>query len=72
MGGYDSEIAVIPGDGIGQEITPAAVEVLEGLDDAQRKALVEGVWDTSALMKSNVGEVRKKAEELLYVEDERV
>ncbi len=26
------EIAVIPGDGIGQEVTPAAVEVLESLD----------------------------------------
>ena len=26
------EIAVIPGDGIGQEVTPAAVEVLEALD----------------------------------------
>lgn len=26
------EIAVIPGDGIGQEVTPAAVEVLEAID----------------------------------------
>ncbi len=26
------EIAVIPGDGIGQEVTPAAVDVLEALD----------------------------------------
>ena len=26
------EIAVIPGDGIGQEVTPAAVEVLEAVD----------------------------------------
>ncbi len=26
------EIAVVPGDGIGQEVTPAAVEVLESLD----------------------------------------
>ncbi|WP_247002187.1 3-isopropylmalate dehydratase small subunit [Halosolutus gelatinilyticus] len=39
------------------------------VDDAQRKALVEGVWDTTALMKSNAGEVRRKAEELPYVED---
>ncbi|NUB93026.1 3-isopropylmalate dehydratase small subunit [Haloterrigena sp. SYSU A558-1] len=39
------------------------------VDDAQRKALVEGVWDTTALMKSNAGEVRKKAAELPYVED---
>ena len=26
------EIAVIPGDGIGQEVTPAAVDILEALD----------------------------------------
>ncbi|MEY7851245.1 3-isopropylmalate dehydratase small subunit [Natrarchaeobius sp. A-rgal3] len=38
------------------------------VDDAQRKALVEGVWDTTALMKSNAGEVAKLAEELPYVE----
>jgi len=25
-------IAVIPGDGIGQEVTPAAIEVLDALD----------------------------------------
>ncbi|WP_254524761.1 3-isopropylmalate dehydratase small subunit [Natrinema caseinilyticum] len=37
------------------------------VDDAQRKALVEGVWDTTALMKSNAGEVRKTARELPYV-----
>jgi 3-isopropylmalate/(R)-2-methylmalate dehydratase small subunit len=39
------------------------------VDDAQRKALVEGVWDTTALMKSNAGEVRKTAQSLPYVED---
>ncbi|ARS88638.1 3-isopropylmalate dehydratase small subunit [Natrarchaeobaculum aegyptiacum] len=38
------------------------------VDDAQRKALVEGVWDTTALMKANAGEVAKLAEELPYVE----
>jgi len=42
------------------------------VDDAQRKALVEGVWDTTALMKSNAGEVRKKAEELPYVREEAI
>ncbi len=42
------------------------------VDDAQRKALVEGVWDTTALMKSNAGEVRKKAEELPYVRNEAI
>jgi len=39
------------------------------VDDAQRKALVEGVWDTTALMKSNAGAVRDKARELPYVAD---
>ncbi|TYL39073.1 3-isopropylmalate dehydratase small subunit [Natronococcus pandeyae] len=39
------------------------------VDDAQRKALVEGVWDTTALMKSNTSAVRQTAEDLPYVED---
>ncbi|RQG90690.1 3-isopropylmalate dehydratase small subunit [Natrarchaeobius chitinivorans] len=42
------------------------------VDEAQRKALVEGVWDTTALMKSNAGEVRKKAQELPYVGDDQI
>ncbi|MDQ2051574.1 3-isopropylmalate dehydratase small subunit [Natronolimnohabitans sp. A-GB9] len=42
------------------------------VDDAQRKALVEGVWDTTALMKSNAGEVTKLAEELPYVPEEAI
>ncbi|WIV67220.1 3-isopropylmalate dehydratase small subunit [Natrialbaceae archaeon AArc-T1-2] len=42
------------------------------VDDAQRKALVEGVWDTTALMKANASEVRKKAEELPYVDDDAI
>ncbi|SEO81714.1 3-isopropylmalate dehydratase, small subunit [Halogranum amylolyticum] len=37
------------------------------VDDAQRRALVDGVWDTTALMKSNAGAVREKAESLPYV-----
>ncbi|WP_049927725.1 3-isopropylmalate dehydratase small subunit [Halopiger goleimassiliensis] len=42
------------------------------VDDAQRKALVEGVWDTTALMKSNAGEVRKTAQDLPYVENSAI
>ena len=42
------------------------------VDGAQRKALVDGVWDTTALMKSNAGTVREKAEELPYVEDSAI
>jgi 3-isopropylmalate/(R)-2-methylmalate dehydratase small subunit len=37
------------------------------VDDAQRKALVDGVWDTTALMESNAQAVREKAESLPYV-----
>ncbi|CAI49187.1 3-isopropylmalate dehydratase small subunit [Natronomonas pharaonis DSM 2160] len=39
------------------------------VDDAQRKALVEGIWDTTALMKSNTEAIEATAESLPYVED---
>ena len=42
------------------------------VDDAQRKALVDGVWDTTALMKSNASEVRKTAQDLPYVRDDQI
>ena len=38
------------------------------VDDAQRKALVDGEWDTTALMRSNQNAVRELAESLPYVE----
>jgi 3-isopropylmalate/(R)-2-methylmalate dehydratase small subunit len=38
------------------------------VDEAQRRALVDGVWDTTALMKSNADSVRDTAESLPYVE----
>ncbi|MFA1611459.1 3-isopropylmalate dehydratase small subunit [Halobellus rubicundus] len=38
------------------------------VDDAQRRALTEGVWDTTALMKSNADAVAEKAAELPYVD----
>ena len=40
--------------------------------DAQRKALVEGVWDTTALMGANEGAVRETAQSLPYVPDEDI
>jgi 3-isopropylmalate/(R)-2-methylmalate dehydratase small subunit len=40
--------------------------------DAQRKALVEGVWDTTALMGANAGAVRETARSLPYVPPEHV
>jgi 3-isopropylmalate/(R)-2-methylmalate dehydratase small subunit len=52
-----------------ETVTYADTTVDVTVDDAQRKALVEGVWDTTALMKANAGEVEKTAESLPYVED---
>lgn len=37
------------------------------VDEAQRKALVDGIWDTTALMKSNRSEIEATAAELPYV-----
>jgi 3-isopropylmalate/(R)-2-methylmalate dehydratase small subunit len=38
------------------------------VDEAQRRALVDGVWDTTALMRSNADATRATAESLPYVE----
>jgi 3-isopropylmalate/(R)-2-methylmalate dehydratase small subunit len=38
--------------------------------EAQRRALVEGVWDTTALMQSNEESVRETVSSLPYLEDE--
>jgi len=47
------EIAVIPGDGIGREVTPAAVDVLEALDVPF--AFVHG--EAGDAMKAEIGSV---------------
>jgi 3-isopropylmalate/(R)-2-methylmalate dehydratase small subunit len=39
------------------------------VEDAQRKALVDGIWDTTALMKANRNAVAETAASLPYVED---
>ena len=44
-----------------------AIEV--AVDDAQRTALVDGEWDTTALMRSNAGVVDELARELPYVDE---
>jgi len=44
------------------------VEVV--VDDGQRMALVEGIWDTTALMKSNSDAVAETAASLPYVDSE--
>jgi 3-isopropylmalate/(R)-2-methylmalate dehydratase small subunit len=38
--------------------------------DAQHKALVEGVWDTTALMKANENAVRETADSLPYMQSD--
>ncbi len=37
------------------------------VDESQRKALVDGIWDTTALMKSNTDAIAKTAESLPYI-----
>jgi 3-isopropylmalate/(R)-2-methylmalate dehydratase small subunit len=37
------------------------------VDDAQRQALVEGIWDTTALMKANETAIEKTADDLAYL-----
>ena len=38
------------------------------ISEGQRKALVEGIWDTTALMKSNETEIQNTADSLPYVD----
>jgi len=42
-------------------------EVSVSVDDAQRKALVEGIWDTTALMKANEQAIAETAAGLPYL-----
>ncbi|WP_368280564.1 3-isopropylmalate dehydratase small subunit 2, partial [Halalkalicoccus subterraneus] len=52
--------------GSGDEETAVNADVA----DAQHKALVEGVWDTTALMKANANAVRETAGSLPYMESD--
>ncbi|PSQ17523.1 3-isopropylmalate dehydratase small subunit [Halobacteriales archaeon QS_8_69_26] len=42
------------------------------VDDSQRQLLVEGKWDTTALLRSNAEAVRDTARSLPYVDEEQV
>jgi len=45
-------------------------QVIHGeVDDAMQEALVDGIWDTTALMYSNLSKVERTAVELPYVEE---
>jgi 3-isopropylmalate/(R)-2-methylmalate dehydratase small subunit len=61
----DGEIAV----DVGAEVVRyGGDEVSVSVDDAQRKALVEGIWDTTALMKANENAISEVAASLPYVD----
>ncbi|PSQ36261.1 3-isopropylmalate dehydratase small subunit [Halobacteriales archaeon SW_12_69_24] len=62
----DGRIAVDVAD---ETVTYGDTTVDADVDDAQRRALVEGIWDTTALMQSNEGAIRATAESLPYVDD---
>ena len=62
----DEEITV---DVAGETVSYGDREVDAAVDDAQQRALVEGDWDTTALMRSNGSAVLDTAESLPYVED---
>jgi len=53
-----------------ETVTDGEQTIDVSVDEAQRRALVEGVWDTTALMKSNADTVGETAESLPYVEPE--
>jgi len=62
----DAEIEI---DVASETITYGGNEIGVSVDSAQRKALVEGVWDTTALMKANVESIEKTANSLPYIQD---
>ena len=61
----DGEIHV---DVDAETLTYGGTTVEAAVDNAQRRALTEGVWDTTALMKSNADAVAGKADDLPYVD----
>ncbi|NLV10984.1 3-isopropylmalate dehydratase small subunit [Halomicrobium mukohataei] len=64
----DGEIEV---DVAAETVTYGGDEIGVSVDDAQRQALVEGIWDTTALMKSNEQAIAATAESLPYVDQTR-
>jgi 3-isopropylmalate/(R)-2-methylmalate dehydratase small subunit len=61
----DGEIEV---DVAAETVTYGSNEITVNVDNAQRQALVEGIWDTTALMKSNEQAIADTAESLPYVD----
>jgi 3-isopropylmalate/(R)-2-methylmalate dehydratase small subunit len=63
----DGEIEV---DVAAETVTYGGQEVGVSVDDAQRKALVDGIWDTTALMKANEQAIAATAADLPYVKSD--
>jgi 3-isopropylmalate/(R)-2-methylmalate dehydratase small subunit len=63
----DGEIEV---DVAAETVTYGGQEVGVAVDDAQRKALVDGIWDTTALMKANEQAIAETAASLPYVKSD--
>jgi len=64
----DGEIEV---DVAAETVTYGGNEIGVSVDNAQRQALVEGIWDTTALMKSNEQAIAETADSLPYVDQTR-
>jgi 3-isopropylmalate/(R)-2-methylmalate dehydratase small subunit len=60
----DGEIEV---DVAAETVRYGGQEIGVTVDDAQRKALVDGIWDTTALMKANERAIAETAADLPYV-----
>jgi 3-isopropylmalate/(R)-2-methylmalate dehydratase small subunit len=60
----DGEIDV---DVAGETVTYGGNEISVAVDEAQRQALVEGKWDTTALMKANERAIERTADALPYL-----
>ncbi len=53
-------------------VTYGETEIDVDIDDAQQRALTEGTWDTTAVMRANFETVRERAASLPYIEDEAI
>jgi 3-isopropylmalate/(R)-2-methylmalate dehydratase small subunit len=65
----DTEVTV---DVAAQQVAYDDRTVEVTVDEGQRKALVDGIWDTTALMKANRDAIDETARSLPYVEEDAV
>jgi len=59
------------GAGQSSESSELGNEISVSVDSAQRQALVEGIWDTTALMKANKNAIEETASQLPYLDQTR-